>query len=80
MKNTGIIRKLDNLGRVVLPIDVRRALEIDKDDAVEIYVDSEYIILKKNIPTCVFCSNEKTLSKFKDKYICSNCLSDLHRV
>lgn len=79
MKNTGIVRKLDSLGRVVLPIDVRRALEIDRDDAVEIYVDSEYIILKKNVPTCIFCSNEKTLTKFKDKYVCSKCSSDIKR-
>ncbi len=79
MKNTGIIRKLDSLGRVVLPIDVRRELEIDKDDAVEIYVDSEYIILKKNKPTCVFCSAEQVLSKFKDKYVCNKCTAEIKR-
>jgi len=59
MKSTGIVRKVDELGRVVIPIELRRTLGIDKKDALEIYVDDEHIILKKYEPACIFCDNAK---------------------
>ena len=60
MKSTGIVRKVDELGRVVLPIELRRTLDIAEKDALEIYVDESSIILKKYEPACIFCDNEKT--------------------
>ena len=60
MKSTGIVRKVDELGRVVLPIELRRTLDIAEKDALEIYVDESSIILKKYEPACIFCDNAKT--------------------
>lgn len=56
MKATGIVRKVDELGRVVLPIELRRNLDIKEKDALEIYVDEDKIILKKYEPACIFCN------------------------
>lgn len=75
MKSTGIVRKVDELGRVVLPIELRRTLGIDEKDALEIYVDKEKIILKKYEPACVFCGNAGDVQNFKGKNICRECLS-----
>lgn len=73
MKSTGIVRKVDELGRVVLPIELRRTLGIDEKDALEIYVDSDKIILKKYEPACVFCGNAENVQNFKGKNICREC-------
>jgi len=67
MKSTGIVRKVDELGRVVLPIELRRTLDIAEKDALEIYVDEESIILKKYEPACIFCDNAKALQYSKVK-------------
>ncbi len=77
MKSTGIVRKVDELGRIVLPIELRRTLNIAEKDSLEIYVDDDRIILKKYEPTCVFCGNSKDVISFKGKNICPVCLSDL---
>ncbi len=77
MKSTGIVRKVDELGRVVLPIELRRTLDITEKDALEIYVDGNKIILKKYEPDCIFCGNAKDISVYKGKNICSECLRDL---
>lgn len=80
MKSTGIVRKIDNLGRVVLPIELRRIFDIDKEDPVEIFVDDNYIMLKKYQPACIFCNNAKDVISFKGKNICQNCLSEMKDV
>ncbi len=77
MKSTGIVRKVDELGRVVLPIELRRTLNIAEKDALEIYVDGESIILKKYEPACIFCSNAKDVIVYKGKNICSSCKEEL---
>ncbi|WP_010501384.1 AbrB/MazE/SpoVT family DNA-binding domain-containing protein [Paenibacillus elgii] len=77
MKATGIVRKVDELGRVVLPVELRRTLNISEKDALEIFVDSERIILKKYQPACIFCSSAENASHFKGKVVCKACLSDL---
>lgn len=74
IKSTGIVRKVDELGRVVIPIELRRTLGIDQKDALEIYVDQERIILKKYEPACVFCGNAENVHNFKGKNVCENCL------
>ena len=77
MKSTGIVRKVDELGRVVLPIELRRTFSIVEKDALEIYVDGESIILKKYEPACVFCGNAKNNTLYKNKNICEDCKSEI---
>lgn len=76
MKSTGIVRKVDELGRVVIPIELRRTLSIEEKDALEIYVDQDRIILRKYEPSCacVFCGNADKVTKFKGKNICADCV------
>lgn len=73
MKSTGIVRKVDELGRVVIPIELRRTLGIDEKDALEIYVDAEKIILKKYEPACVFCGNASDVQHYRSKLVCREC-------
>ena len=77
MKSTGIVRKVDELGRVVLPIELRRTLNIAEKDALEIYVDGETVILKKYEPACIFCGNAKNITIYKSKNICADCISEI---
>lgn len=77
MKSTGIVRKVDELGRIVLPIEMRRTLDIAEKDALEIYVDGDNIILRKYQPTCIFCDNAKGVISFKGKNVCPECISKL---
>lgn len=79
MKSTGIVRKVDELGRIVLPIEIRRTMGIDKCDAVEIFVDEEKIILKKYMPACIFCGNADNVTLFKGKLVCADCLNSLKK-
>ncbi len=77
MKSTGIVRKVDELGRVVIPIELRRTLDIAEKDALEIYVDEEHIILKKYEPACIFCGNARDIFNYKGKNICPDCAREL---
>lgn len=77
MKSTGIIRKVDELGRIVIPIEIRNKFDISEKDPIEIYVDGSSIILKKYEPNCVFCGNTKNLVAYKDKLICSKCAQQI---
>ena len=77
MKSTGIIRKVDELGRIVLPIELRRTLDIAERDSLEIYVSDDNIVLKKFHPTCIFCGSTKSISVFKDKNVCASCSAQL---
>ena len=79
MKSTGIVRKVDELGRIVLPIELRRMLDIADKDALEIYVDVDGIVLKKYAPACIFCGNANEIVNFRGKKICSECLAELQR-
>ena len=77
VKSTGIVRKVDELGRVVLPIELRRNLGIDERDGLEIFVEDDQIILKKYLPSCIFCSNAGDVIQFNGKNVCKNCLEKL---
>ena len=77
MKSTGIVRKVDELGRIVLPIEMRRTLDIADRDSLEIYVDGDSIILKKYRAACVFCGNTKDVVEFEGKSICPDCIARL---
>ncbi|MFZ5968638.1 MAG: AbrB/MazE/SpoVT family DNA-binding domain-containing protein [Bacillota bacterium] len=77
MKSTGIVRKVDELGRVVIPIELRRTLNIGEKDALEIYVDGPHIVLKKYEPACIFCGQAKDITNFKGKNICPSCIEEI---
>ena len=80
MKSTGIVRKVDELGRIVLPIEMRRTLDIAEKDALEIYVEGSSVILKKYKPSCIFCDATKDITVFKGNNVCPTCLTELKRL
>ena len=80
MKSTGITRKIDELGRVVIPIEIRNKLNINIKDELEIYVDGSSIILKKYEPNCIFCGGNKDLIEYKDKLICEKCKKNINEI
>lgn len=77
MKSTGVVRKMDQLGRIVIPMELRRTLNIEEGDGLEIYTEGEQIILKKYAPACIFCGEAKEVINFKGKNICKTCLKEL---
>lgn len=77
MKSTGVVRKVDELGRIVLPIEIRKSLDINVKDPVEIFVDNERIVLQKYYPACIFCGNADDIVFFNGKRICSACLEEI---
>ena len=77
MKSTGIVRRVDELGRVVIPIEIRNKFGIAEKDPIEIYVDGSSIVLKKYEESCIFCGNTKDLSEFKGKLICNKCAENI---
>lgn len=77
MKSTGIVRRVDELGRVVIPIELRNKFDIKEKDPIEIYVDGTSIVLKKFEQNCIFCGSSKNLLQFKDKLICETCSNNI---
>ena len=80
MKATGIVRKMDRLGRVVIPIELRKVLDINVDDPIEIFMDGETIVLKKYSPACYFCDSADNLVTFGGRKICRSCISKLDAI
>ena len=80
MKSTGIVRKVDELGRIVLPIELRRTLEIAERDSLEIYVEGSTIILKKYEPACIFCGDAKDVVNYTGRNICRTCLDEMKKI
>ena len=79
MKSTGIIRKVDELGRIVLPIELRRVLDIAERDELEIYMEKDRIILQKFEPSCIFCQSSQGLVAYKGKNVCQTCVRSMSR-
>ena len=79
MKSTGIVRRIDELGRIVLPVETRKKLNIASGDGVEIFVEKDRVILKKYEPACIFCGSMDNASLFKGRIICDHCLSELKK-
>jgi transcriptional pleiotropic regulator of transition state genes len=77
MKATGIVRKVDELGRIVIPKELRGILDINIKDSLEIFTEDKNIILKKYNPGCVFCERINNVIRFKEKNICSDCLEEM---
>lgn len=78
MKSTGIVRRVDELGRIVLPIEIRRILDIEERDPLEISLEEDRIILRKLQPTCIFCGAEEDLQEYRGKRICRACLESIN--
>jgi len=79
MKSTGIVRKVDELGRVVIPIELRNKFDIKIKDPIEIFVDGSSIVLKKYEPNCIFCGNSKNLINYNDKLVCEKCIEKINK-
>lgn len=77
MKSTGIIRKVDDLGRIVLPIELRRTLDIAERDELEIFMESDRIVLQKYEPACIFCGSAWNLSSYCRKNVCGDCVKKI---
>lgn len=77
MKSTGIIRKVDELGRIVIPIELRRTLDIAERDELEIFMDGDHIVLRKFEPFCIFCSSSYGLVSYKGKNVCRDCIGTM---
>jgi len=80
MRSTGIVRRVDNLGRIVLPKEIRDSLDIDIKDPLAIYVEDQMIILTKYEPACVFCGQAREVFHYKGKNICRSCMDELKRI
>lgn len=77
MKSIGIVRKVDELGRVVIPVELRRSLNINEKDALEIFTEDDTIILRNYNPLCYICGDSKDIKTFKNKKICSDCVDKI---
>ncbi|MBE6693674.1 MAG: AbrB/MazE/SpoVT family DNA-binding domain-containing protein [Ruminococcaceae bacterium] len=77
MKSTGVVRKIDELGRIVLPVSIRQNLDINEKDALEIFIDGDRIILQKYQPSCIFCTNADNVVYYNSKRICPDCLAKI---
>ena len=78
MKSTGIVRKVDELGRIVLPIELRRTLDIAVRDELEIYLDDDMVVLKMYEPSCIFCSASRNLVSFHGRNVCMECIRSMN--
>lgn len=79
MKATGVVRKVDELGRIVLPVELRRNLNIDIKDPLEIFVDGDSIILKPYRPCCIFCGEGEDVVSYMGKNVCQKCIEQLNK-
>jgi transcriptional pleiotropic regulator of transition state genes len=79
MKDTGIVRRVDELGRIVIPMELRRTLGINVKDPISISVDGDMIILQKHADSCVFCGSEEDIKRFKDRPVCGKCMKAIKK-
>lgn len=77
MKTTGIVRKVDELGRIVLPVEMRRTLDIAERDELEIYLEKDCIILQKYEESCIFCGSTRGLITYRRKVVCQECIKQM---
>ena len=80
MKSIGIVRRIDELGRIVLPAELRRTLDIGERETMEIFVEGTSVVLKKYRPTCIFCESARNLAVFRGKNICLQCMGELREL
>ena len=80
MRPIGVVRKIDQLGRIVLPKNLRNQYEMNEGDAVEILVRGDHIILEKYKPRCLFCTSDKQVGEYKKRHICKSCIKELKSI
>ena len=80
MKDTGIVRVIDEMGRLVLPKEMRRKMDIESGDEIEFFAEGDRIVLRKFQPSCLFCGGDAVLTEYKDKRICAHCLEELKKM
>lgn len=79
MKNTGVCKTIDDLGRIVLPKEIRKSLGFDIRSSVELYVEDDSLIIKKAKESCIFCGSSDDLTEFKEKNVCQKCINTMNR-
>ncbi|MBR3133904.1 MAG: AbrB/MazE/SpoVT family DNA-binding domain-containing protein [Clostridia bacterium] len=80
MKATGILRKIDGLGRIVIPMEIRNKLNISQNDPLEIHVEGNSIVLRKYEPDCTFCGSSRNVVEYKGKNVCEKCIKELNEI
>lgn len=80
MKCTGIVRKVDEFGRISLPAEMRKTMGLDEKAPVEFFVDGNTIVIKKHSPSCVFCGETETVVEYLGKLVCTNCIKTLSEI
>ena len=80
MKETGVVRRLDELGRVVIPVAIRRALRIQPKTLVDVYIEDGHISIYKQSPSCIFCSSEEDLRQVSGKPVCKSCITKIKNI
>lgn len=80
MKATGIVRTIDSVGRFVIPKELRRTMNISEDDALEVFVDDNNILLRKYNPSCIFCKNLDDVIEFEKQKICKSCIAKIQKM
>ena len=77
MKSTGVVRKIDEMGRIVIPMEIRKTLSIEDRDSLEIFVDNDNIIFRKYQPDCIFCGDCENIQFYLGKRVCGKCIERL---
>jgi len=80
VKPAGVVRKVDQLGRIVLPKSLRKRYQMNEGDPVEILVQGDHIILERYRPRCVFCGSMEEVREFKERYLCASCIQDMSQL
>ena len=80
MKSTGVVRKIDNTGRIVLPRELRSILDIKERDNIEIFIDGDRIVLQKYQPACMFCNEADNVVFFNGKRVCAGCVEKIKQL
>lgn len=77
MKAAGYLVRVDDLGRIVIPVRLRRTLDFDKGACLEIFTEENSLVIRKYVSCCAFCQSDEELTEYKGKYICASCLQEL---
>lgn len=80
MKPIGVVRKVDQLGRIVLPKSLRKRYQMNEGDPVEILVQGDHIILEKYKPKCVFCMSTDQVIEYRERHVCLNCIEEMQNM
>ncbi len=77
MRATGVVRRVDQLGRIVLPKKLRKEFEFNEKNDIELLIDGDTIVLRKFMPSCVFCNTRDDVNVYKGRNICEKCMDEL---